>query len=63
MNGVVHDLYRGGRPEDNVEALAIAHAGDELVQEILDFARDRGRHGLIPFGRSNPDDEDAGDAA
>jgi len=59
---VVHDLYRGGRPEDNVEALAALHADDALVLEILDFARIRGRHGLIPFGRFSPEDEDSGEA-
>ena len=63
MARVVHDLYRGGRPEDNVEALAALHADDALVLEILDFARSRGRHGLIPFGRSSPEDEDSGEAA
>jgi len=57
----VHDLYRNGRPEDQVEAIAAAHPGNALVAEILDFVRDRGRHGLCPFGRT-AEDEDA-DAA
>lgn len=53
----VHDLYRGGRPEDHVEAVAAAHPGNPFVAELLDFARDRGRHGLCPFGRGTEDDE------
>ncbi len=57
----VHDLYRGGRPEDQIDAIAAAHPGDELVAEILDFTRNRGRHGLCPFGRAAEEDE-GGDA-
>ncbi|WP_237216948.1 acyl-ACP--UDP-N-acetylglucosamine O-acyltransferase [Falsiroseomonas oryziterrae] len=57
----VHDLYRAGRPEDQVDAIAQAHPGNALVAEILDFVRERGRHGLCPFGRGT-EDEDA-DAA
>lgn len=60
---VVHELYRAPRPDEVAEALAAQHPEDGLVQEILDFARVRGRHGLIPFGRSNPEDEDAGETA
>lgn len=56
----VHDLYRGGRPEDQIEAIAAAHPGNALVAELLAFARERGRHGLCPFGRSAEDeDQDA----
>jgi UDP-N-acetylglucosamine acyltransferase len=56
----VHDLYRGGRPEDQIEAVAAAHPGNALVAELLAFARERGRHGLCPFGRSAEDeDQDA----
>ncbi|WP_372618925.1 acyl-ACP--UDP-N-acetylglucosamine O-acyltransferase [Falsiroseomonas sp.] len=53
----VHDLYRGGRPEEHVAAVAAAHPGNPHVAEVLDFARDRGRHGLCPFGRLGEDDE------
>ncbi len=53
----VHELYRVGRPEDQVEAVAAAFSGDPLVAEILDFVRDRGRHGLVPFGRGVWEDE------
>ncbi|WP_270937752.1 acyl-ACP--UDP-N-acetylglucosamine O-acyltransferase [Falsiroseomonas oryzae] len=53
----VHDLYRGARPEDQVEAVAAAHPGNPLVAEILDFVRDRGRHGLCPFGRGGEDED------
>ena len=56
----VHDLYRGGRPEDHLEAVAAAHPGNPLVAEILDFARDRGRHGLLPFGRVLDDEDPEG---
>jgi UDP-N-acetylglucosamine acyltransferase len=57
----VHDLYRGGRPEDHLDAVAAAHPGNAHVAEILAFARDRGRHGLCPFGRLGEDEElDAG---
>ena len=56
----VHDLYRGGRPEDQIEAVAAAHPGNALVAELLAFTRERGRHGLCPFGRSAEDeDQDA----
>ncbi|MBX9596109.1 MAG: acyl-ACP--UDP-N-acetylglucosamine O-acyltransferase [Roseomonas sp.] len=58
----VHDLYRGGRPEDHVEAIAAAHPGNALVAEILSFAANRGRHGLCPFGRAAEEDE-GGEAA
>jgi UDP-N-acetylglucosamine acyltransferase len=53
----VHDLYRGGRPEEQVDAVAAAHAGDPLVAEILAFTRHRGRHGLCPFGRAAEEEE------
>jgi UDP-N-acetylglucosamine acyltransferase len=53
----VHDLYRGGRPEDQVEAVAAAHPGNAEVAEILAFARERGRHGLVPFGRALEDED------
>jgi UDP-N-acetylglucosamine acyltransferase len=57
----VHDLYRGPRIEEQIEAIAAAHPGNALVGEILDFARNRGRHGLCPFGRSAEDeDQDPG---
>jgi UDP-N-acetylglucosamine acyltransferase len=56
----VHDLYRGGRIDDQIEAVAAAHPDNALVAEILDFARDRGKHGLCPFGRAAEDeDQDA----
>lgn len=56
----VHDLYRGGRTEEQIEAVAAANPGNPLVAEILDFARDRGKHGLCPFGRAAEDeDQDA----
>jgi UDP-N-acetylglucosamine acyltransferase len=56
----VHDLYRGGRPEEQIEAIAAAHPGNALVAELLAFARERGRHGLCPFGRAAEDeDQDA----
>jgi UDP-N-acetylglucosamine acyltransferase len=58
----VHDLYRGGRPEEHVEAVAAAHPGNALVEEILAFTRLRGRHGLCPFGRA-ADEEEGGEAA
>ena len=57
----VHDLYRSGRPEEVADAVAAAHPGNALVAEIAAFAKDRGRHGLCPFGRV-AEDEDA-DAA
>ena len=53
----VHDLYRGGRPEDQVAAVAAAHRDNVHIAEILDFVRDRGRHGLCPFGRVAEDEE------
>ncbi|MGX9965001.1 acyl-ACP--UDP-N-acetylglucosamine O-acyltransferase [Roseomonas sp. F4] len=53
----VHDLYRGGRPDEAIAAVAAAHPGNALVEEILAFARNRGRHGLIPFGRAAEEDE------
>lgn len=56
----VHDLYRGARPEDQIAAVAAAYPGNPHVAEILDFARDRGRHGLCPFGRGEDDDPDLG---
>jgi UDP-N-acetylglucosamine acyltransferase len=58
---LVHEIYRG-RPDEVAEALLPAHAEDELAREILDFARLRGRHGLCPFGRPSPEEED-GEAA
>ncbi|MGG5821062.1 acyl-ACP--UDP-N-acetylglucosamine O-acyltransferase [Falsiroseomonas sp. HW251] len=54
----VHDLYRGGRPEESADAVEAAHPGNAQVAEIASFARDRGRHGLCPFGRA-AEDEDA----
>lgn len=53
----VHDLYRGGRTEEQIEAVAAANPGNALVAEILDFARDRGKHGLCPFGRAAEDED------
>jgi UDP-N-acetylglucosamine acyltransferase len=53
----VHDLYRGGRPEEQVEAVAAAHRGNPQVAEILDFVRERGKHGLLPFGRGAEDED------
>jgi UDP-N-acetylglucosamine acyltransferase len=54
----VHDLYRGGsRPEDQVEAVSAAHPDNPHVAEILAFTRDRGRHGLCPFGRAGEDED------
>lgn len=56
----VHELYRGVRPEDRVEAVAAAYPGNPHVAEILAFVRGRNRHGLCPFGRSEDEDQDAG---
>jgi UDP-N-acetylglucosamine acyltransferase len=53
----VHDLYRNGRPEEQAAAMQAAHAGNPPVAEILAFARDRGRHGLCPFGRAGEDED------
>jgi UDP-N-acetylglucosamine acyltransferase len=53
----MHELYRGPRPEDNIEAVAAAYGSDPQVAEMLAFARDRGRHGLCPFGRAAEEDE------
>ncbi len=54
----MHDLYRaGGRPEDNIAAVAAAYPDDRLVAEMLDFTRNRGRHGLCPFGRAAEEEE------
>lgn len=53
----VHELYRNGRPEDAAEAVAAAHPGNALVAEIAAFAKDRGKHGLIPFGRVAEDED------
>jgi len=53
----VHDLYRGGRPEEQAVAMEAAYAGNPHVAEILAFARDRGRHGLCPFGRAGGDED------
>jgi UDP-N-acetylglucosamine acyltransferase len=53
----VHELYRGRNLEEQIVAVAAAHPDDPHVAEILAFARDRGRHGLCPFGRV-PEDED-----
>ncbi|MGK7861370.1 acyl-ACP--UDP-N-acetylglucosamine O-acyltransferase [Falsiroseomonas sp. E2-1-a4] len=55
----VHDLYRGGRPDDAVDSVAAAYPGNALVTEILAFTRNRGRHGLIPFGRYGDEEEGA----
>jgi UDP-N-acetylglucosamine acyltransferase len=52
----VHDLYRG-KVEDQIEVVAAAHPGNAQVAEILAFARDRGRHGLCPFGRAAEDED------
>lgn len=57
MARAMHDLYRGGRPEEQVAAIA-AQSDDPLVAEMLDFARNRGRHGLCPFGRSGEEEEE-----
>jgi UDP-N-acetylglucosamine acyltransferase len=62
----VHELY-AGRPRDQVEAVAAAHAGDVLVTEILDFARGvfarpRGRNMLCPY-RRGPEEEENGEGA
>ncbi len=56
----VHELYRAPRPEEAAEAVAAAHSGDRLVQEIAGFARNRGRHGLVPFGRLAEDEDGDG---
>lgn len=53
----VHELYRGGRPEEHVAAVAAAHPANPLVAEILAFVRDRGKHGLCPFGRVGEDED------
>ena len=54
----VHDLYRrGGRPEDQCDAVAAAYPGNVLVEEIVAFTRNRGRHGLCPFGRATEEEE------
>jgi UDP-N-acetylglucosamine acyltransferase len=53
----VHELYRAGRPEETADAIEAAHPGNAPIAEIAAFARDRGRHGLCPFGRVL-DDED-----
>lgn len=58
----VHDLYRGGRPEDAAATVAAAYPGNAIVAEILAFARNRGRHGLVPFGRAG-EEEEGGEAA
>ena len=55
----VHELYRGTRPEDQVEAVAAAHPGNPHVAEILDFVRDRGRHGLCPFRLGEDEEQEA----
>jgi len=60
---VVHELYRAPRPDEAAPLLAAQYPEDALLQEILRFAGERGRHGLVPFGRSAPEDEDAGEAA
>lgn len=57
----VHDLYRGGRPEEAMASVAAAYPGNDLVAEILAFTRQRGRHGLVPFGRG--EEEEAGEAS
>ena len=53
----VHDLYRTHRPEEQLEAVAAAYPGNALVEEILGFARHRGKHGLCPFGRTAEEEE------
>lgn len=59
----VHDLYRrGGRPEDQCDAVAAAYPGNVLVEEIVAFTRNRGRHGLCPFGRAT-EEKDGGEGA
>jgi UDP-N-acetylglucosamine acyltransferase len=58
----VHDLYRGGRPEETAETMAAAYSGNVIVEEILAFTRNRGRHGLVPFGRAG-EEEEGGEAA
>jgi len=56
----VHELYRAPRPEEAADAIAAAHPGDRLVEEITAFARNRGRHGLVPFGRLAEDEDGEG---
>ncbi|MGG5809515.1 acyl-ACP--UDP-N-acetylglucosamine O-acyltransferase [Falsiroseomonas sp. CW058] len=63
----VHDLYRTGRPREQLEAVAAAHDGDPAVHEILDFARGvfarpRGRNLLCPY-RRGPEEEENGEGA
>ena len=58
----VHDLYRSGHPEDAIESVAAAYPNNKLVDEVLAFARNRGRHGLVPFGRAG-DEEHGGEAS
>jgi UDP-N-acetylglucosamine acyltransferase len=53
----VHDLYAGTRPEDQVAAVAAAYPDNPQVAEILDFVRNRGRHGLCPFGRQGLEED------
>lgn len=54
----MHELYRAGaRPEENVAAVAAAYPDDRLVAEMLEFTRNRGRHGLCPFGRAAEEEE------
>lgn len=56
----VHELYRSGRPEEQAPAIAAAHPGNAQMAELMAFARDRGRHGLCPFGRlAEDEDQDA----
>jgi UDP-N-acetylglucosamine acyltransferase len=56
----VHDLYRSGRPEETADAIEAAHPGNAPIAEIAAFARDRGRHGLCPFGRVAEDEDTDG---
>ncbi|WP_233256225.1 acyl-ACP--UDP-N-acetylglucosamine O-acyltransferase [Falsiroseomonas bella] len=53
----VHELYRGRNLEEQIAAVEAAHPGNPHVAEILAFARDRGRHGLCPFGRGAEDED------
>ena len=66
VEGVVHDLYRGGRPRDRIEAVTAAHGGDPLVDEILTFAREilarpRGRNLLCPYRHGGEEENGDGE--
>ena len=59
----VHELYRSGRPDEAANSLAAAYSDNPIVAEILAFARNRGRHGLVPFGRPAEEEEEEGGEA